>query len=55
MISFMGDIPHIIVERNADGNGLTGTWCTYEVGTPITKEEWVEVYKLATDSNFRII
>lgn len=42
----------IVVESNADSNGLTGTWCTHEVGTPITKEEWEEAYELATEGDF---
>lgn len=54
MISFLADTPLIVVERNEDSNGLTGTWCTHEVGIPITKEEWDEAYKLATEGDFDI-
>lgn len=33
---------------------LIGTWCTYEVGEPPTKEEYEKAYKIATEGESRI-
>lgn len=54
VINFLNDTPMIFTEHDSDSNGLTGTWCTHEVGIPITKEEYMEAYKLATEGNFDI-
>ena len=51
MINFLNDAPIILVEHNyvRDSSGLTGTWCTYEVGIPITEEEYFQAYQRAIE------
>jgi hypothetical protein len=49
VINFLNDVPIIQVEHN-DSSGLTsliGTWCTYEVGIPISEEEYRKAYEQA--------
>lgn len=53
IISFLNEDPIISVEHN-NISLLVGTWCTYEVGKPITKEEYEKAYKIATEGEFRI-
>lgn len=62
VINFLNGKPIISIEHNCpfDPNqpdvpfSLTGTWDTYEAGTPITREEYELAYKLATDQDFEI-
>lgn len=54
VINFLNDTPMIFTEHDEASNGLTGTWCTFEVGEPITKEEYQEAYKRATAGEFDI-
>jgi|GEM_PF-5394006 len=54
VINFLNDIPIICLEIN-DLNDCTGTWCTYEVGIPISKEEYQEAFNKATNDKFTII
>jgi hypothetical protein len=56
VINFLNPIPIIYIERNYenDPSGLTGTWCTYEVGEPISREEYAAAYKKATAVKFKI-
>lgn len=56
VINFLTPIPIITVEHNftAD-NGLTGTWCTYETGEPITAEEYETAYQRAIAADFKIM
>lgn len=56
VLNFLNSKPIISVERNYvdDPSGLTGTWCQYEVGEPISKEEYEQAYKLATEGDFKI-
>lgn len=51
MLCFLNDVPLIAVEHNyvADTSGLTGTWCEFEVGVPISKEEYQTQYKKASE------
>jgi hypothetical protein len=46
VINFLNPAPIIYVEHN-NPSDLTGTWCQYEVGIPITKEEYMKAYQLA--------
>jgi hypothetical protein len=50
VINFLNEAPIIHVEHNfiTDPSKLTGTWCTFEVGEPITKEEYAAAYERAT-------
>ena len=54
VINFLNDTPIISIEHN-NNKDLTGTWCQYEVGEPINKEEYEEAYNLATERTFKII
>lgn len=54
VINFLNDIPIICIEIN-DLNDCTGTWCTYEVGIPISKEEYQVAFNKATNDKFTII
>lgn len=56
VLNFLNDTPIVTIEHNyvCDPSGLTGTWCQYEVGEPISKEEYEEAYKLATEGEFKI-
>ncbi|GLU56441.1 hypothetical protein Dfri01_59020 [Dyadobacter frigoris] len=62
VVNFLGDIPMIFIEHNYPYDpsnpdkkfDLTGTWCTYEVGLPISKEEYQEAYDKATSGEFTI-
>lgn len=47
VINFNNKIPLIDVEHNIKGS-LTGTWCQFEVGEPISKEEYQEAWSRAT-------
>lgn len=42
-----------MIEHNVVSS-LTGTWCQYEFGQPISKQEYEEAYKLATEGEFEI-
>ena len=55
VINFLNPDPIISTEHDSDSNGLTGTWCTIKVGIPITKQDWDEAYKLATEGDFKIL
>lgn len=64
VINFLNNEPMIYVEHNYPFDRdhpersfeLTGTWCTYEVGIPITEEEYVTAYKRASShGNFRVL
>jgi len=56
VLNFLNQIPIISVEKNYvnDTSGLTGTWCTYEVGITITNEEYNQAFKNATANQFKI-
>lgn len=56
VLNFLNPEPIISVECNyvTDPSGLTGTWCQYEVGEPISKQEYDAAYKLATEGEFSI-
>lgn len=56
VINFLNDTPIIHLQRNyeQDPSGLTGTWCNYEVGEPITEEEYKEAYQKATQGKFNV-
>ena len=62
VISFLNPAPIIYVEHNQPYDpsnpdkpfDLTGTWCTYEVGIPITRQEYEEAYGRATADQFSI-
>jgi hypothetical protein len=56
VINFLNEKPMLFIEHNytAD-NGLTGTWCTYEVGEPITEDEYQQAYERATGGDFTIM
>lgn len=56
ILNFLNPEPMIILEHNyvSDPSGLTGTWCQYEVGEPITQQEYEQAYKLATEGEFSI-
>jgi hypothetical protein len=43
VVNFLNDCPIIQMEYNyhRDSTGLSGTWCTYEVGIPISQEEYL--------------
>ncbi len=50
-ISFLNEaFPIIFTEHNYinDPSGLTGTWCQYEVGEPISKEEYQQMFDRAS-------
>jgi hypothetical protein len=53
VLNFLNPTPIIMLEQNyMNGHGLTGTWCTYEVGIPITKEEYNLMFSKATSEEF---
>lgn len=62
VINFLNDIPIISIEHNQPYDpsnpdrpfNLTGTWCNYEVGTPILKEEYDLAFELAVSGQFSI-
>jgi hypothetical protein len=63
VINFLNEIPIISIEHNLPYNRnnpdqpfeLTGTWCTYEVGIPITEQEYSEAFEKATANlNFSV-
>lgn len=62
VINFLNEKPIVSIEHNLPYDPsmpdksfeLTGTWCTYEVGIPITEEEYVKAYKKATNDEFSI-
>ncbi|MES2062555.1 MAG: hypothetical protein V4456_11585 [Bacteroidota bacterium] len=62
VINFLNEKPIISVEHNLpfDRNKpdepfeLTGTWCQYEVGVPISEAEYLEAYKKATTDDFAL-
>ena len=38
------------MEHNYEADdGLTGTWCLYEIGEPITEEEYRQTFEKALD------
>uniref|UniRef100_UPI001C628A80 hypothetical protein n=1 Tax=Rufibacter sp. XAAS-G3-1 TaxID=2729134 RepID=UPI001C628A80 len=52
VINFLNpEFPIISVEHNyiTDTSGLTGTWCQFEVGEPITESEFKEAYRKAVE------
>src|SRR4051794_10851014 len=53
VINFLNDFPIISVEHNyqSDPSGLTGTWCQFEVGIPITKEEYEAAFRIAINND----
>lgn len=53
VVCFLNHEPIIFVEHNEAGS-LTGTWCTHEVGIPISKEEYLLAFKKATAGHFDI-
>lgn len=63
VVSFLNDKPIIFVEHNypydpAHPNKpfeLIGTWDTYEVGIPISKEEYDLAYTKATSQDFKVL
>lgn len=57
VLNFLNDVPIIQVEHNydIDPSGLTGTWCTYEVGIPISEDEYQEAYQKAVNHPGMII
>jgi hypothetical protein len=52
VINFLNEEPIIAVEHNYvhDLSGLTGTWCTFEVGIPISREEYLVAFNQAIDN-----
>jgi hypothetical protein len=46
VINFLNKFPIISVEHN-DIKDLTGTWCQFEVGIPITEAEYKEAFEKA--------
>ena len=54
VLNFLNDTPLISIEYN-DLSQLTVTWCQYEVGLPISREEYEAAFQLATKGNFEII
>lgn len=62
VINFLNDKPIIYIEHNMPYDPkapdkpfeLTGTWDTYEVGIPISKEDYDNAYRLATCKDFNI-
>ena len=61
VINFLNDIPLIYIEHNSLFDpqkpdapfDLTGTWDTYEVGIPISKDEYEIAFKKAIDQDFK--
>lgn len=53
VLNFLNDKPLIYIEHN-DISSLTGTWCTYEVGEPISRQEYEEAYKIAIEGEFEV-
>ena len=54
VINFLNEKPIISIEHN-NTSELTGTWCTYEVGIPISKAEYESAFKRATENTFTIM
>lgn len=62
VINFLDDRPILSVEHNHPYDpsnpkkkfNLTGTWCTYEVGVPISEEEYRQAYQKALAAEFVI-
>jgi hypothetical protein len=62
VVNFLNDQPIISIEHNYpyDPNNpdkpfdLTGTWCTYEVGIPISEQEYLQAYQKAVANEFVI-
>jgi hypothetical protein len=56
VLNFLNPEPIIAMEHNyvSDPSGLTGTWCQYEVGLRISKQEYDAAYQLATEGEFSI-
>jgi hypothetical protein len=49
-VRFLSDPPAIDVEHNYEADdGLTGTWCLYEAGEPITEAEYRQAFEKALD------
>lgn len=44
VINLLNKDPIISLKHN-NTNDLTGTWCLFEAGTPISAEEYTEVFK----------
>ncbi len=51
VVNFLNDIPMLETWHNFkdDPSGLTGTWCRYEVSTPISEDEFQEALQRALD------
>ncbi len=49
VINFLNDAPVLDTWHNykKDTSGLTGTWCRYEVSTPISEDEFQEALQRA--------
>ncbi len=56
-INFLNEVPIIQLIQNyvCDPSGLTGTWCSFEVGEPISKAEYQQAYEMATSGEFAVI
>lgn len=56
VINFLNSQPMISIEHNYSADhGLTGTWCTYEVGEPISRADYDAAYERATSGKFTIV
>lgn len=53
VLNFLGEQPMLSVEHNSPFS-LTGTWCTYEVGIPISEAEYQQAYQSAIAADFVI-
>ncbi|WP_373512585.1 hypothetical protein [Persicitalea sp.] len=62
VINFLDREPIISIEHNHPYDpvnprkpfNLTGTWCTYEVGVPISEQEYQQAYQKAVANEFVI-
>ncbi|GHB86672.1 hypothetical protein [Persicitalea jodogahamensis] len=62
VINFLNDQPIVSIEHNHPYDpanpwkpfNLTGTWCTYEVGIPISEQEYQQEYQKAVANDFFI-
>ena len=52
VINFLNPDPVITTEHDSDSTGITGTWCTINAVIPISKQDWDEAYKLASEGDF---
>lgn len=62
VINFLSNQPIISLDHNYPFDpsdperifNLTGTWCTYEVGMPISEQEYQQAYQEAVANEFAI-